>query len=111
MAISSIGPTNIQTAIQTAIQSTPPLGRATSSTIAKATEAEFGQAFQKALKAVSQTQAESSRQQQSLQFEKDGASIEGTMLAMQKSQVAFTAAVTVRNKMVSAYSEIMGMQV
>jgi flagellar hook-basal body complex protein FliE len=103
MAISSIGPTIIST--------TSPIGRTINSPIAKVIEPEFGQALQKALKAVSQTQAESSRQQQSLQFEKDGASIEGTMIAMQKSQVAFTAAVTVRNKMVSAYSEIMGMQV
>jgi flagellar hook-basal body complex protein FliE len=103
MAISSIRPTTIST--------TSPIGRTINSPIAKVIEPEFGQALQKALKAVSQTQAESSRQQQSLQFEKDGASIEGTMIAMQKSQVAFTAAVTVRNKMVSAYSEIMGMQV
>jgi flagellar hook-basal body complex protein FliE len=103
MAISSIRPTTIST--------TSPIGRTINSPIAKVIEPEFGQALQKAFKAVSQTQAESSRQQQSLQFERDGASIEGTMLAMQKSQVAFTAAVTVRNKMVSAYSEIMGMQV
>jgi flagellar hook-basal body complex protein FliE len=103
MAISSIRPTTIST--------TSPIGRTINSPIAKVIKPEFGQALQKALKAVSQTQAESSRQQQSLQFEKDGASIEGTMIAMQKSQVAFTAAVTVRNKMVSAYSEIMGMQV
>ncbi len=71
----------------------------------------FDQALQQALKAVSQTQKESSQAQIALQTDKEGASIEQTMISMQRSNVAFTAAVTVRNKMVSAYSEIMNMQV
>ena len=72
---------------------------------------QFGQALQQALKAVSQTQNQAGSLQTGMQLEKDGASIEQTMIAMQKSNLAFTAAVTVRNKMVSAYSEIMNMQV
>lgn len=71
----------------------------------------FGQALEQALKAVSQTQAEASKAQMSVQLEKDGASIEQAMVSMQRANVAFTAAVTVRNKMVSAYTDIMNMQV
>lgn len=71
----------------------------------------FGQAFEQALKSVSQTQAESSQLQVSMSAGVEGASIEKTMIAMQKSTIALTAAVTVRNKMVSAYSDIMNMQV
>jgi flagellar hook-basal body complex protein fliE len=33
------------------------------------------------------------------------------MLAMQKAQIGFQSAVTVRNRLVQAYSDIMGMQV
>ena len=38
-------------------------------------------------------------------------SIEETMLAMQKAQLGFQAAVQVRNRMVQAYTEIMNMNV
>ena len=38
-------------------------------------------------------------------------SLEQTMIAMNKSQLGFTAALTVRNRLVQAYSEIMNMQV
>ena len=38
-------------------------------------------------------------------------SLEDTMVAMQKAQVGFQAAVTVRNRLVSAYTDIMNMQV
>ena len=40
-----------------------------------------------------------------------GATLEQTMVAMQKAQIGFQAAVTVRNKLVSAYTDIMNMQV
>jgi flagellar hook-basal body complex protein FliE len=40
-----------------------------------------------------------------------GVSLEQTMVAMQKAQVGFQATLTVRNRLVSAYSEIMNMQV
>jgi flagellar hook-basal body complex protein FliE len=38
-------------------------------------------------------------------------SLEGTMVAMQKSQIGFQAAVQVRNRLLSAYTDIMNMQV
>lgn len=71
----------------------------------------FGQALDLALKSVSQAQGEADTFSRAVQLEKDGVSIEQTMIAMQKSSLALTAAVTVRNKMVAAYSEIMSMQV
>ena len=41
----------------------------------------------------------------------DSVSLSDTMIAMQKSSIAFQATVQVRNKLVSAYHEIMNMQV
>jgi flagellar hook-basal body complex protein FliE len=41
----------------------------------------------------------------------DSVSLSDTMIAMQKSTIAFQATVQVRNKLVSAYHEIMNMQV
>ena len=38
-------------------------------------------------------------------------SLEETMVAMQKSQIGFQAALQVRNRLVQAYSDIMNMQV
>ncbi|MET0507086.1 MAG: flagellar hook-basal body complex protein FliE, partial [Burkholderiaceae bacterium] len=40
-----------------------------------------------------------------------GATLEETMVSMQKAQIAFTSAVTVRNRLVSAYTDIMNMNV
>jgi len=40
-----------------------------------------------------------------------GATLEQTMVSMQKAQIGFQAAVTVRNKLVAAYTDIMNMQV
>jgi flagellar hook-basal body complex protein FliE len=37
--------------------------------------------------------------------------LEETMIAMQKSQIGFQAAMTVRNRLVSAYTDVMNMQV
>jgi flagellar hook-basal body complex protein FliE len=41
----------------------------------------------------------------------DSVSLSDTMIAMQKSNISFQATVQVRNKLVSAYHEIMNMQV
>ena len=49
--------------------------------------------------------------QRELQLDNPTVSLEQTMVAMNKSQIGFTAALTVRNRLVQAYSDIMNMQV
>ena len=40
-----------------------------------------------------------------------GASLEETMIAMQKAQIGFQATMQVRNRLVQAYTDVMNMQV
>jgi flagellar hook-basal body complex protein FliE len=73
--------------------------------------ASFANALGDALKSVSQTQQQSSALQKQFQAGVEGVGIEETMLAMQKSQIGFQAALAVRNRLVSAYTDIMNMSV
>jgi flagellar hook-basal body complex protein FliE len=73
--------------------------------------ANFGAAMAQALRAVSDAQLETGRLQRELQLDNPTVSLEQTMIAMNKSQVGFTAALTVRNRLVQAYTDIMNMQV
>ena len=69
------------------------------------------QALSQALKSVSATQAQAGQMQREVQLDNPTVSIEETMVAMQKAQIGFQATITVRNRMVQAYSDIMNMQV
>jgi flagellar hook-basal body complex protein FliE len=71
----------------------------------------FQVALSQALRSVSNTQNEASALQREVSLDNPTVSIEQTMVAMQKAQVGFQAALTVRNKLVQAYSDIMNMQV
>jgi flagellar hook-basal body complex protein FliE len=71
----------------------------------------FQQALTQALGAVSKSQNDSIAMQREVQLDNPNVSIEQTMVAMQKAQIGFSAALQVRNKMVQAYSDIMSMQV
>jgi len=71
----------------------------------------FSSAMTQALRSVSDSQLEAQRLQQELQLDNPTVSLEQTMVAMNKSQIGFTAALTVRNRLVQAYSDIMNMQV
>ncbi len=81
----------------------------------QAAEANAGASFQDAmagaLKSVSNQQNEARRLQRELQLDNPTVSLEETMVAMQKSQIGFQTVLQVRNRLVSAYSEIMNMQV
>ena len=88
------------------------LGKAGQTGKAEGSEpANFTTAMAQALRAVSDAQLESSRLQRELQLDNPTVSLEQTMIAMNKSQVGFTAALTVRNRLVQAYTDIMNMQV
>jgi flagellar hook-basal body complex protein FliE len=77
----------------------------------KTESASFSVAMSQALKAVSDAQLEATNLQRELQLDNPTVSLEQTMIAMNKSQVGFTAALTVRNRLVQAYTDIMNMQV
>lgn len=71
----------------------------------------FSGALKDALQDVSRLQEDSSALQRRFLAGDESASLERTMMAMQQSQLAFQSAVTVRNRLVSAYTEIMNMPV
>ena len=71
----------------------------------------FQQALGKALGAVSKTQTDAIAMQREVQLDNPTVSLEQTMVAMQKAQIGFAATLQVRNRLVQAYSDIMGMQV
>jgi flagellar hook-basal body complex protein FliE len=71
----------------------------------------FAQAMDEALKSVSATQFESTQLQREVQLDNPNVSIEQTMVAMQKAQIGFQSVLTVRNRLVQAYTDIMQMQV
>lgn len=71
----------------------------------------FQQALSQALRSVSDTQNQASDMQRQVQMGNPTVSLEETMVAMQKAQIGFQATMQVRNKLVSAYSEIMNMTV
>jgi flagellar hook-basal body complex protein FliE len=74
-------------------------------------KADFGTAMSNALKQVSDMQNESTRMQNELQLDNPTVSLEQTMVQMQKAQVGFQAVISVRNRLVQSYTDIMNMQV
>lgn len=97
--------------LQKALQSGAPAGPAAAAAAPAVGGTTFADALGTALKSVSQTQQASSALQRQFQSGVEGVSLEETMLAMQKAQVGFQAAMTVRNRLVSAYTDIMNMSV
>jgi len=71
----------------------------------------FQSAMTQALGSVSNQQRTAEVLQRELQMDNPSVSLEQTMVAMQKAQIGFQGVLAVRNRLVSAYSEIMNMQV
>ena len=71
----------------------------------------FSGVLKDALQTVRQLQDETTSLQRQFQLGDGKVSLEQTMMAMQSSQIAFQAALTVRNRLVAAYTDIMNMPV
>ena len=71
----------------------------------------FQQAMTRALGQVDASLTDASRLQREVQLDSPTASLEQTMVAMQKAQIGFQATLQVRNRLVQAYSDVMNMQV
>ncbi|TSE36216.1 flagellar hook-basal body complex protein FliE [Tepidimonas charontis] len=71
----------------------------------------FGTALRNALQEVSAAQQRASALQNEVQKGNRNVSLEETMVAMQKAQIGFQAALHVRNRMMQAYTDVMNMQV
>jgi flagellar hook-basal body complex protein FliE len=78
---------------------------------AETTGANFRDAMADALKSVSNAQTQVSEMRREFSLENPNVSLEQVMIAGEKAKLGFTAAVSVRNRLVQAYSEIMSMQV
>lgn len=90
---------------------TPPALNPTAPQTAVAPADSFANLLGSALDKVSATQTAASQLQTDYQYGKPEATLERTMVAMQSAQLQFQAAVTVRNRLVSAYTDIMNMPV
>ena len=71
----------------------------------------FQKALTQALSSVSKSQNDATQMQREISLDNPTVSLEQTMVAMQKAQIGFAATLQVRNRLVQAYSDIMGMQV
>jgi flagellar hook-basal body complex protein FliE len=76
-----------------------------------ASKLSFSDALKNSLEQVSNSQKAATDLGKRFAMGDDSVSLSDTMIAMQKSSIAFQATVQVRNKLVSAYHEIMNMQV
>jgi flagellar hook-basal body complex protein FliE len=78
---------------------------------AKAGSLDFGQVLSNALANVDQSQNQADDLAKRFQLGDQSASLEQTMIAMQKANISFQGLVQVRNRVISAYHDIMSMQV
>lgn len=72
---------------------------------------DFAGLLRETVNSVSEIQQTSSRLQAAFEAEDPNVDLSQVMVAMQKSSLSFQAMVTVRNKLVAAYQEIMSMPV
>jgi flagellar hook-basal body complex protein FliE len=76
-----------------------------------ASKVSFSDALKSSLDKVNEVQQESQRLGKNFAMGDDSVSLSDVMIAGQKANISFQATIQVRNKLVSAYQDIMNMQV
>ena len=76
-----------------------------------ATKVDFSQALKASLDNVASAQNHADKLGQKFTMGDDSVNLSDVMISMQKASISFQATVQVRNKLVSAYQEMMNMQV
>jgi flagellar hook-basal body complex protein FliE len=76
-----------------------------------AAKVNFADALKNTISEVSEAQIKAGEQGKAFQMGDPSVALSDVMISMQKASIAFQATVQVRNKLVSAYHEIMNMQV
>ncbi|MGD9788633.1 MAG: flagellar hook-basal body complex protein FliE [Sulfuricellaceae bacterium] len=72
---------------------------------------DFASLLKSSIDEVNGAQQEASRLSKEFELGAPGANLQDVMVSLQKANVSFQTMVQVRNKLVSAYQEVMGMQV
>ena len=83
----------------------------TTETTGAAGQSDFSNLLKQSVDKVNETQLETKKLQEAFQTGDPNVNVSEVMVAMQKSNVSFQAMLQVRNKLVSAYQEVMNMQV
>jgi len=78
---------------------------------AKSVESDFSSLLKQSIDQVNALQKQSGDLAKSFELGNSNISLEEVMIARQKASIAFESVLQVRNKLVSAYKEIMAMQV
>jgi flagellar hook-basal body complex protein FliE len=76
-----------------------------------ATKVDFSAALKSSLDSVAASQNQADQLSQQFTMGDDKVNLSDVMISMQKANISFQATVQVRNKLVSAYQEMMNMQV
>ena len=72
---------------------------------------DFASLVQQSLASVNATQAQADTAAHQYQLGQNDVSLEDAMISMQKANISFQTTVQVRNKLVTAYNDVMNMQV
>lgn len=93
------------------VMSAKAAGQTSSTAETQGEGADFASVLKASLDQVNQMQLDSQAKQQAFETGDPNANLQDVMVSLQKASLSFQTMVQVRNKLVSAYQEVMNMQV